>query len=234
MRKGQQRNPSLEEVIRAAIESYLGDFYVAMPGTVVKYNSATQSADVKPLLKKTVIFDSGEEAVESIPIVPQVPVIFPRTSQYFLSFPLAPGDNVLLLVNDRSIDSYMGSTGKFDVDPVDLRQHDLSDAVCLPGFFPTTASITDVIATNMAMGKEKGAQLRFTGSAVEATTAGAPASIGGFVALATLVLAELVKIQTSIATHIHSGVTTGPGNSGPAVPPTYVPSAVASTNLKAD
>lgn len=52
-------------------------------------------------------------------------------------------------------------------------------------------------------------------------------------ALASLVLAELQSIKLALETHVHSGVTTGPGTSGTAAP-VYTPGSVASTRVLTD
>jgi hypothetical protein len=234
-RIGQSRTPSLSELLNASVTQAFDGFFVALPGRVEKYISATQTADIKPLLKRAVIDQDGGEDVEELPVIPNVPILFMRTSQFFLSLPLSVGDNVLLLFCDRSIDGYMGSTGAVDLDPVDLRQHNISDAVAIPGFFPISRGIKDVIEGDMVLGKEKGIQVRCKGATntVEVTSSGLPNALGGFVALAALVATELTKIQTALNTHVHSGVTTGVGTSGTAAP-VYTPASVASTNLKAD
>lgn len=55
-----------------------------------------------------------------------------------------------------------------------------------------------------------------------------------FVALAGLVISRLEAMQTAIDTHIHSGVTTGPGASGPPAPAIVWPvSDVAASKMKA-
>jgi len=53
-----------------------------------------------------------------------------------------------------------------------------------------------------------------------------------FVALSTQVSAQLALIATALSTHVHSGVTTGPGVSGTAAP-VYVPGPVAAAKVKA-
>lgn len=58
------------------------------------------------------------------------------------------------------------------------------------------------------------------------------AGSGAFVALASLVQAELANIASALSTHTHTGVTTGPGVSGTA-PPVYTPGSVASSKVKA-
>jgi hypothetical protein len=217
LRLGQSRSPDYIETLRAAISQGINGLFVGLPGRVDSYNPVTQKASIKPLLKRAFIDNAGNEGLDELPVLPDVPVIFPRGGGYYLSMPIEKNDNVLLLFCDRSIDTYMVSTGVVDLDPVDLREHDLSDAVAIPGFFPTPKVIKDVIATDAVFGKEQGAQIRAKGSTVEVTTAGAPTSTA-FVANATKVTVELGKIATAI---------TGLGGS-------YTPGSVASTNLKAD
>jgi hypothetical protein len=204
-----------------------------MPATVVTYTAATQVAKVKPLLKRAVVGEDGTTIQEELPEIPQVPVMFPRGGGYFLTFPLVPGDMVMLIFMDKSIDGFMLSAGNIAQDQIDLRMHHLTDAVAIPGFYPLTKPIQALVQTDAVFGAENNAQVRAKGSTVDVTTAGAIAAVGGFVALANLVSAELTKIQTALNTHVHTGVTTGPGSSGPSVSG-YVPGAVASTNLKAD
>lgn len=155
-RIGQSRNPELSEVLEALKANIFGSLYVGMPGKVTKYITSTQLVNVKPLLKRALIGDDGTEIQEDIPEITNVPVIFPRGGDFFLHFPLAPGDNVLLLFMDKSIDTYIGSAGNVDLDQVDLRAHDLSDAVAIPGFYPITKPIIGAGATDLLIGKKAG------------------------------------------------------------------------------
>jgi hypothetical protein len=225
----------MSEVIKAAIDAQMRELFVALPGQVVVYNAIKQEVDVRPLLQRAFVDEDGNDDTDELPIVTSVPVMFPRAGGHFLSLPITVGDNVLLLFCDRSIDSYMSSTGTVSIDPVDFREHDLTDAVALPGFFPNPRAITDIITTDGVFGKEKGAQVRSKGTTIEVTTAGAIASAGGFVALATLVLAELNKISAlfnAVTGHVHTSAAPG----SPTTPPltAYTPGSVSSTNLKAD
>lgn len=232
-RLGASRTPSDVELLQAAIEQRLADLHVALPGIVTKYDPLKQVADVKPLLSRAVVFDDGDEIQEAYPVIPSVPVMFRRGGGYFESMPLAKNDHVLLVFNERSIDNFFYSSGQTEIDPVDLRKHDLSDAVAIPGFYPANKSLREDLSTGAVWGKEHGPQVRGKASTIEVVTAGASASVGGFVAMAQLVLAELTKIQTALNTHVHTGVVAGSASSGTAVSG-YVPATVASTNLKAD
>lgn len=231
----QTKAPELSEVLSAVISYVLAGLHTVQPGVIEKWDPKAQVADVQPLLKRTIIFEDGETEEEGLPLLKSVPVILgPRSSNYFMSIELNKGDNVLLIMNERSIDEYFAtSNGRTQITPKDLRHHDLNDAVALPGSFPKSLALSDDISKGATFGKLHGAQVRVRDALVEITSNGATASMGGFVALAQLVASELSKIQTALNTHVHSGVTTGPGTSGTAAP-VYIPAAVASTNLKAD
>lgn len=233
-RLGNSRTPSLVEVIRAALDYALADVHVAMPGRVVKYEAALQAADVQPLLKRTTINDDASEEVEEIPVLPRVPVVFPRAGGYFLSFPVVPGDSVLLVFNDRSIDNYSASSGAAPVDPVDLRKHDISDAVALVGFGPFAKAIKGDVSSGAVFGKEGGAQVRAKGQTIEITTAGASAA-SDFVAMSAKVDAIFTLIDSTI-----KGWTPLANDGGAALKTAWLaafpspPASTKSTNLKAD
>lgn len=233
MSLGNTRSPELSEVLSAAMNGHTDGLHFALPGKIEKYDSLLQKADVKPLLKRIIIGRDGSQYSEELPVIPEVPVCFPRGGGFLMTFPLAKGDLVLLVVCDRSIDSFVYSTGTIDTDPQDVRAHDLSDAVAIPCFYPFTRPIKCDVTQGAVFGSETGAQVRAKDSAIEVTSSGLPASIGGFVALATKVMTELTKIQTFLQTHTHTGVTVGTGSTG-ATTMLYTPSTVASTNLKAD
>lgn len=232
------RTPTLAEVLRTAMRAELGDVHVALPGRVEKYYAAEQKADVKPLLMRGLVTGDGEDVVEPLPVIPGVPVAFPRAGGFFVSFPVAAGDHVLLVFCERSIDRFAVGNGA-DTDPVDLRRHSLADAVAYPGFYPFSKSFA-AHATDMVMGKDGSARIHLKPSGEVHLGQENPAE---FVALATKVLNELTTIKgeltartTIFGAHTHSGVTTGTGSSGgPSA--TYVAptpaGSVAATKVKA-
>ena len=232
------RSPELIEVLRKAVDLAVDDLFVALPGRVEKYSASKQSVDVKPLLKRAVVHEDGTESLDVIPTLPDVPVVFPRAGGYFLSLPVEVGDNVLLIFMDRSIDSFMVSNGQTDLDPVDLRAHDVSDAVALVGFYPDTRLIRDAIGRGAAFGKESGPQLRVNDSAIEATSSGSEKSTGGFVAMATKVNALWLALTAALDAFIPPGSPDGGAALALALSTALkaVPSyqATASSNLKAD
>lgn len=149
------RSPELEELLRTAIEYYLQDTHTALPGVVEEYFPDTQRADIKPLIKRRIVHEDGSELLEELPIIPDVPIVFPRTNSFFLSFPIAKGDLVQLTFMERSIDNWLAGDG-LDTDPDEFRMHDFSDAVASPGMYPFKRAIKDINSVNMVLGNDEG------------------------------------------------------------------------------
>lgn len=130
-----RNNPTLADVLRAALDSRLSDLHVALPARVERYDSARQAVSVKPLIRTAVpdaqLEDDEQRAVESLPVINGVPVVFPGAGPYSITFPIAKGDTGLLIFSEASLDKWK-SDGR-EVDPLDDRRHSLSDAVFIPG-----------------------------------------------------------------------------------------------------
>lgn len=183
------RSPTLEDVIRAGLRSLQREVNVALPGRVEAYDSSKQLAEVQPLVQELVATREGTERVETLPVIPNVPVIFPRAGGYFLTLPVAVGDYVQLLVNQRSVDAWFNGDGRIK-NPNDFRMHDLSDAVALPGFYPLQDALEESgVGSHLVLGRVGGAQVHVKQQEIHAGSENA----SDFVALADLVRAEVQK-----------------------------------------
>jgi len=121
---------SLSEPIRRALRKAASEMHVALPARVERYDHTAQRAEVLPLLRRQ--YADGD--VESMPVLPDVPVVWPRSGGAQMTMPVNKGDTVLLVFSDRSIDRWLAQGG--EVAPDDPRQHDVSDAVAIPGLVP--------------------------------------------------------------------------------------------------
>lgn len=135
--------PTFTEVIKNAIEARLVDVHTSIPGEVVAFYPEKQMADVQPALKRK--FANGK--IEPLPVVTNVPVVYPRSSNSIIYFPLSKGDSVLMIFAERSIDRWAAQGGI--VDPADVRKFHLSDAVCIPGPYSAAQSFTVPDPTKM-------------------------------------------------------------------------------------
>jgi hypothetical protein len=153
------RTPSLAELLAIHADTIRRSMHVMLPGRIEKYDAAQQRADVKPLIQDRLAARDGSEILEEFPVIPSVPVVFPRAGGFFITLPVARGDLVTLIFADRSLDNFKSSRGQV-TDPDDFRTHDLSDAIAFVGFYPFGRSLSDSgVSSNLVIGKESGAQV---------------------------------------------------------------------------
>lgn len=178
--------PDLTEVLEAAIEARLLDLHTALPGTVKSYDAAKQTAEIIPQIRSAAPKADGGVVAETIPVIPNVPVQWPRGGGCALHFPLAPGDHVLLVFSE-SATGHWRETGELS-DPGDLRRHSLGYPIAIPGIAPNASPIEDPGASGEAV--------LSVGSNV--FRVGGP--LADFVALSMKVDAQLNALKALIAT----------------------------------
>jgi hypothetical protein len=195
---------TLAELIRRAIEARLAEVRVAIPGTIQKFDAATQLAEVRPDLQELRFDESDAELSESLPVVSDVPVQFPGAGGFVITFPVQPGDPCLLVFSDRSLDKWIENGG--EVDPVDLRRHHLSDAVALLGVRSKPQALSSFNADCLSLGKDGEAE--------------------DFVALAQKVHDEIDALRGKLADfwmHQHTGTVSGAVCTTTATTPPTIP-----------
>ncbi len=235
--------PSELDIIRGALESALAEVHTCMPAEVVRVHAGEhqrQFVDVQPSLQRRAPNEDGEVVDETLPVVPMVPVGYMQGGGFFISVPLAPGDFVLLVFAERSLDQWLQTARKGSqraIAPGDVGTHTLEGAVALPcGPAPRSALLQGVHATDLVIGHVSGngrIQITPTGEIRAGNATG-----HDFVALAAKVDAEIGKLKDDItalkdaSATAFGALTTAAG--GPAIGTTFngsvtaVPSAAAS------
>lgn len=161
-------NPTFQEVLRLVMEAKVANIHVGLPGRVESYDAATQTADIKPMVRRLV--PSGTEAdgtdvAEEFPTIPSVPVLAFKGRGFYLHFPLEEGDEVLLMFLERDATGWR-RTGELST-PADQRLHSLAHAVALPALQSTGNALADANGTNMTLGSEGGITITITGSQLQ-------------------------------------------------------------------
>jgi hypothetical protein len=121
----------LSQLLREAFEYSMTDIHTALAGVVKKYDPATRRADIQPSLKRKL---PGGKYID-LPVIPEVPVLFPGSKRYAFHFPLEEGDEVLLIASERGTDSWKAKGGK-GIEETDPRRFDLQDCCAIPGLQP--------------------------------------------------------------------------------------------------
>lgn len=159
------RSPQgLAEVINHALDMRLADVRVSLPGKVTRYDSSKQMVDVQPLIKQAYYDETETRQVESMPVIPNVPLMFQGAGGFRMTFPVEVGDKVLIVFSSSSLDKWLESGG--EVDPNDDRQFSLADAVAIPGLRDFAHPLESAPTDRMTIGKDDGAQVQITDSEV--------------------------------------------------------------------
>lgn len=101
-----------------------------IPCIVQSYNSANNTVECQPAVRERIINEDGTIQYIQLPLLINVPVIFPGSASFDIKFPLSKNDECLVFFSDLSIDNFWqkGSVQN----PVEVRRHDLSDGMAIP------------------------------------------------------------------------------------------------------
>lgn len=117
----------LSVIVNRLIEARLKDTHVSYPATVESYDRVLQRCSASPDIGRGVTVETGKRVVEFMPIVNDIPIAWSGG----ITWELAKGDTVMLVIASRCIDRWLVRGGK--VDPVFDRHHDKNDAWAVPG-----------------------------------------------------------------------------------------------------
>lgn len=157
------RSPQLGEVINRAVQLALANLFVMRTGRIEKFDASTGLADVKPLQKEVVEVDGGTEVV-SLAVVPNVPVMCLGGGDFADTFPVAKGDECLLIFADRSLDLWFELGG--EQDPLDLRRHNLTDGIALVGLRAKPKKLSEWDTARRVIGKQGGPRIAVSADTV--------------------------------------------------------------------
>jgi hypothetical protein len=125
-------NPTtLTDAIRNAVLYQIANIHTVFPGRIISYEYKTKKAVIQPSINKAYV-----DGMQPMPVLNNVPVIFPYSGGASLTFPVRADDYCLVLCCERSIDQWLQNGGQ--VTPNDPRKYDLTDAVAIMGLLPFT------------------------------------------------------------------------------------------------
>jgi hypothetical protein len=154
----ESRDPSLSEIITDAFEYMASSLRVSMPCRVVAVDQVKHTVDCKPTVLQRIPNGDGVEETIELPVIPDVPIAFPRFGDWFIRAPLAVGDIVLCLFSDTSMDTFRAQATAVTtpVDPMDTRRHHISDAIALPMNVYGDDRTVGVVPGHLVIGKKDG------------------------------------------------------------------------------
>ena len=120
-----ERSPTQLQIIKDAVNAAIANLWTCLPCEVLEYDSGAVTVNVQPLIKIPVYLPDGEVETVELPMLLDVPVMFPCAGGFTITHPIQKGDECLVNFADRNIDLWWQSGGIQN--PFDTRKHDLSD-----------------------------------------------------------------------------------------------------------
>jgi hypothetical protein len=217
-----ERFESAGTAMLAMLEGFQAGLWTAMPGIIQSYDATKQTCSVQVAIKARALDKTGAETWMAISVLVDCPVVFPGGGGLTLTFPLAAGDECLVVFASRCIDYWWLSGGVQE--QAELRMHDLSDGFVLPGVRSQPRKLAGVSTNSVQLRNDAGdayVELKQDKSMVLAAPSGltingatvinGQTTINGNVA-STGTLSNNGKAVGS--THTHSGVQAGPSSTG--------------------
>jgi len=128
---------TLENAFNLIVGEFLkGKLNVAMPAIVTAYDDKNR-VTVQPVINRKY---KGKDS-KPLPTIEDVPVMFPGSGGYWLTFPIEVGSWVMLVCSQRSIDSWKNSLDGEPGDATTARRFSFSDAVAIPGLLPFSMAL---------------------------------------------------------------------------------------------
>ncbi len=211
--------------------------WTAMPGKLFNYNPTKNTVSVRVSILIRQRHADGTFSSIQVPDLLDCPVCFPGGGGFALTFPLADNDECLVVFASRCIDEWWQSGADLN-EQFEFRMHDLSDGFCIPGVRSVPNVPGSISTANVQLRSDDGqsfieiapshdvkiktpstvtviadTKVILQTPVVECTqqlkVAGLMTCSGGAV-----ITSGLSVDGIAFGTHKHTGVSTGPSNTG--------------------
>ena len=121
---------SFIDVLDNWLLSRLTDIHTIIPGRISQYYGHEKR---KAKIELSIKYKTKDGHLLEYPLIDNVPVVFPSSSDFSLVFPLKEKDGVLVVFSEVGIGNYLNSDNVVESDSID--RFDLSDAIAIPGLW---------------------------------------------------------------------------------------------------
>lgn len=207
------------------------------PGRIVSFDPVKQLASVEVLREQYLVGVDILYKEVSMPILKDIPVHFPQSKGFCITFPIQVGDYCLLIFSDKGYDHWLyedgSKIGKFSDNtpkPDFFKDHDISDAIAIVGvnsilkaiksFNPSSAEFRN--ANNdqrITLNPDNTIEINTTNTVtITAPTVNIVGNVNitGALTVSETIVAqgEVTGVGVNLSTHIHGEVTPGQGYTG--------------------
>jgi hypothetical protein len=214
-----ERYSDHQEALRTTQDAHQSGIWTALPGVIQSFNAGAATVTVQPAIQGQFRGRDGTTTSRDMPLLVDVPVVFPRGGGVTLTFPIAVGDECLVVFASRCIDGWWQQGGSQP--QIDARMHDLSDGFAVPGPFSQKTKIGGIATGSAQLRSDDGnTYVEVLAGHVNVRSATAVT----LQAPSVTITSDDVQINGASlkhngknvgSTHTHTGVQPGGGTSGP-------------------
>jgi hypothetical protein len=221
---------SMTGMLREVMGKFLQNVDDMLPAKVISFDRTTNLAQVQPLIMVV----KTDNTIQARAIVASIPVLQIGGGNFMLNYNLNPGDLGFIKANDRDISLFMQSFTQSP--PNTYRKHSFSDAIFIPAAlkgYTINAEDADNVVLSTLDGTQRVAiwanQVKITSNAriildapvVEMTGVFETGTNVGYGGNGTIngtlnATVDVTAAGISLVNHVHTEVSTGLSNTGPA------------------
>lgn len=204
-----------EGAFKAQIDGRLKELHTCLPGIIDSFDPVKQTASVQPAIKRVFTEQGGV----NLPLCVDVPVAFPGGGDFFLTFPVQPGDECILFFSERCIDFWYANGGVQL--PAEYRLHDLSDAFAQVGVNSQPNKLTQVQTDGAELRtRDRSTYIKLTAGTIfikgNVVHEGDTTQTGNTTSSGTVTgTTDVIGGGKSLKNHAHGGVQPGGGSTSP-------------------
>lgn len=117
--------PNFSQVMEGTVAAAGEAIRCCQPGVITAVSSGNKTVDVQPAIRR-------QGMSEYDPVIPDVPLVFPRCGKSRMTFDVSKDDAVLLFFSDRCLDEWIAGGGSKKAPTKDARTHNITDAFAVP------------------------------------------------------------------------------------------------------
>lgn len=229
------------EAMIVVLDGHQANIWTSIPAIIQDFDPVRQTCSAQPALMMQIRNPEGVTSWQALPLLTDVPVHFPSGGGYTLTFPVQAGDECMVVFSKMCIDAWWQLGGANNVRN-DMRQHSLADGIAFVGIKSQPHTIPEISTDSVQLRNDAGDTRidvkdgTITLKAPTLVKIDAPLTecTGNLVVDGLLtygnglqgtagtngnnVSGDLLVDTISVKHHLHSGVTTGIGNTGQPVP----------------
>ena len=137
-----------------ALGGWQSSLWTALPALVNTVDLVKQTITAQPAIMGQFLQQDGSWKDVTLPLLLDVPIIFPGGGGYTLTFPIAIGDEALIVFSSRCIDNWWSSGGIQK--QAEFRMHDLSDGFAIVGPRSQPRKLSGVSANSVQLRSNDG------------------------------------------------------------------------------